>query len=100
MRLRRVINEGTRAFPAHSLTPESWPLTPKKMTLDRAKQLLKVQADFGGFYNGNSAKLILSEVQREHGQDAVDQLIRELKLDDIFGFEPGTRFEGGLAMGK
>jgi hypothetical protein len=70
------------------------------MTLDRAKQLLKVQADFGGFYNGNSAKLILSEVQREHGQDAVDQLIRELQLDQIFGFEPGTRFEGGLAMGR
>ena len=68
--------------------------------IDRAKQLLKVQADFGGFYNGNSAKLILSEVQREHGQDAVDQLIRELQLDRIFGFEPGTRFEGGLAMGK
>ncbi|MBN8762931.1 MAG: hypothetical protein J0I63_06470 [Thiobacillus sp.] len=77
------------------------------MTLDRARQLLKVQADFGGFYNGNSAKLILSEVQREHGQDAVDQLIRDLEqlirdleLDRIFGFEPGTRFEGGLAMGK
>ncbi|OZA30654.1 MAG: hypothetical protein B7X93_02340 [Hydrogenophilales bacterium 17-61-9] len=70
------------------------------MTLDRARQLLKVQADFGGFYNGNSAKLILSEVMREHGQDAVDQMIRELKLDDIFGFEPGTRFEGGLAMGR
>ena len=70
------------------------------MTLDRARQLLMVQADFGGFYNGNSAKLILSEAQREHGQDAVDQLIREVKLDDIFGFEPGTRFEGGLAMGK
>ena len=70
------------------------------MTLDRTRQLLMVQADFGGFYNGNSAKLIGSEVQREHGQGAVDQLIRELKLDDIFGFEPGTRFEGGLAMGK
>jgi len=70
------------------------------MTLDRAKQLLKVQADFGGFYNGNSAKLILSEVQREHGQDAVDECIRDLRLDTIFGFEPGTRFEGGLAMGK
>lgn len=70
------------------------------MTLDRAKQLLKVQADFGGLYNGNSAKLIWSEVQREHGQDAVDQLIRELKLNDIFWFELGARFEGGLAMGK
>ena len=70
------------------------------MTLDRAKQLLKVQADFGSFYNGNSAKLILSEVQREHGQAAVDECIREMRLDDVFGFEPGTRFEGGLAMGK
>ncbi|GBL47531.1 hypothetical protein SFMTTN_3372 [Sulfuriferula multivorans] len=70
------------------------------MTLDRARQLLAVQADFGGFYNGNSAKLILSEVQREHGQEAVDQLIQELNLTDIFGFEPGMRFEGGLAIGK
>ncbi|MHB1354130.1 MAG: hypothetical protein ACYCWA_12590 [Thiobacillus sp.] len=70
------------------------------MTLDRARQLLKVQADFGGFYNGNSAKLILSEVQREHGQAAVDRLILDLELNRIFGFEPGTRFEGGLAMGR
>jgi hypothetical protein len=70
------------------------------MTLDRARQLLKIQADFGGFYNANSAKLILSEVQKEHGQGAVDGLIRELGLDGIFGFEPGTRFEGGLSMGR
>lgn len=70
------------------------------MTLDRAKQLLKVQADFGSFYNGNSAKLILSEVQREHGQAAVDECIVELRLDEVFGFETGTHFEGGLAMGK
>ncbi len=70
------------------------------MTLDRARQLLQVQADFGGFYNANSAKLILSEVQKEHGQAAVDGLIRGLRLDDIFGFEPGTRFEGGLDMGR
>lgn len=68
------------------------------MTLDKARELLEVQADFGGFYNGNSAKLILSEVQREHGQAAVDQLIRELKLDEIFDFKPGTHFDGGLAV--
>lgn len=70
------------------------------MTLDRARQLLEVQADFGGFYNSNSAKLILSEVMKEHGQAAVDRLIMELRLNEIFGFEPGTRFEGGLAHGK
>lgn len=68
------------------------------MTLDRAKELLQVQAGFGGFYNANSAKLILAEVNREHGQRAVDQMIRDCQLDRVFGFEPGTRFEGGLAI--
>jgi hypothetical protein len=44
------------------------------MTLDRARELLQVQAGFGGFYNANSAKLIQAEVSREHGQGAVDQV--------------------------
>ena len=70
------------------------------MTLDKARELLAIQADFGGFYNGNSAKLILSEVQREHGQAAVDSLIRELELDKIFGFQLGTLFDGGLDKGQ
>jgi len=68
------------------------------MTIDRARELLQVQAGFGGFYNANSAKLILAEVNREHGQVAVDQLIRDCQLDRIFGFEAGTRFDGGLAI--
>jgi len=68
------------------------------MALDRARELMQVQAGFGGFYNANSAKLILAEVNREHGQGAVDQMIRECELDRVFGFEPGTRFEGGLAF--
>lgn len=67
------------------------------MTLDRAKELLEIQADFGGFYNGNACKLILSEVQKEHGQAAVDQLIRDCHLDTVFDFTPGTHFDGGLA---
>jgi len=67
------------------------------MTLDRAKELLQVQAGFGGFYNANSAMLILAEVNREHGQGAVDQMIRECGFDRVSGFEPGTRFDGGLA---
>jgi len=70
------------------------------MTLDKAKELLLVQAGFGGFYNGNSAKLILSEVSREHGQAAVDRLIGECGLDKAFGFKPGDRFEGGLVVNK
>lgn len=60
------------------------------MTLDKARQLLKTQAGFGGGYNRNGARLIIADVIREHGQDAADRLIRELRLDDLFGFEPGT----------
>lgn len=65
------------------------------MTLERARQLLDAQAGFGGFYNAHGSKLILAEVSREHGQAAVDQLIRELELERIFGFAPGTVFDGG-----
>jgi len=59
------------------------------MTLDKARQLLGTQAGFGGGYNRNGARLILAEVLREHGQAAADRLIRELRLDEIFGFRPG-----------
>jgi hypothetical protein len=58
------------------------------MTLDRARQLLQVQVEFGGGYNRNGARLIMAEVVREHGQQAANQLIREMRLDEIFGFSP------------
>ena len=64
------------------------------MTLEKARELLGVQANMGGGYNRNGAKLILAEVQREHGQSAVDQLIREFDLEQVFGFKPGTEFTG------
>lgn len=56
------------------------------MTLDKARQLLQVQVDFGGGYNRNSAKLILAEVVREHGQAEANQMINEMHLDEVFGF--------------
>jgi hypothetical protein len=62
------------------------------MTLDKAREFLRVQVDLAGGYNRNSARLILAEVQREHGQTAVDALIREFDLQRVFGFEPGTEF--------
>ena len=40
------------------------------MTLDKARELLEVQVYIGQGYNRNSAKLILAEVQREHGMEA------------------------------
>lgn len=62
------------------------------MTLERARELLRQRAQFGGGYQRNGARLVLAEVAREHGQGAVDALIRELDLARIFGFTPGSRF--------
>ncbi len=62
------------------------------MTLDKARELISVQVGFGSGYNRNSTRLILAEVQKEHGQTAVDQLIRELDLEKAFGLKPGTDF--------
>ncbi len=62
------------------------------MTLDKARELLAVQIGFGGGYNRHATKLILTEVERDHGSDAVDQLIRQMQLEHVFGIKPGTRF--------
>ena len=59
------------------------------MTLEKARELLQVQISLGSGYNRNSAKLILAEVQREHGQAAVDRLSRDMNLEAEFGFKPG-----------
>jgi hypothetical protein len=63
------------------------------MTLERARELLEVQVYIGQGYNLNSAKLILAEVQREHGTKATDQLIVDLDMDSVFGFEIGQIFK-------
>ncbi len=59
------------------------------MTLAKARQLLGTQVSFGGGYNRNGARLIIADVVREHGQAAADDLIREFRLDQLFGFQPG-----------
>ncbi|WP_455210830.1 hypothetical protein [Kaarinaea lacus] len=62
------------------------------MTLDKARELIKIQVYIGGGYNRNATKLILAEVQKDHGQEAVDQLIQEFNLEETFGFKPGSHF--------
>ena len=64
------------------------PGTAFAMTLAKARQLLEVQAGFGGGYDRNGARLILAEVAREHGQEAADALIRP-RLTEVFGIAPG-----------
>ena len=59
------------------------------MTLEKARELLATQVSFGGGYNRNAARLILADVAREHGQAAADALIREFRLDQLFGFAAG-----------
>lgn len=63
------------------------------MTLDRARELIGIQVDMGGGYNRNSVRVLLHEVSREHGQEGVDQLIREFALDQKFGLQPGQTIQ-------
>lgn len=63
------------------------------MTLDKARELLQTQISFGGGYNRNGAKLILIEVQRDHGMAAYNQLIQELDIEKHFGFKPGEELK-------
>jgi hypothetical protein len=64
------------------------------MTLDRAREIITEQLLFGSGYNRNAVRLLLGEIQREHGQGAVEGLIRELGLEERFGLKPGTDFSG------
>ncbi|MCP5407091.1 MAG: hypothetical protein H6963_05990 [Chromatiaceae bacterium] len=62
------------------------------MTLERAQQLIRQQIEFGSGYNRHSVRLILGEVQRAHGQPAVDEMIEKLALNEAFGLRTGTDF--------
>ncbi|WP_456408271.1 hypothetical protein [Thiolapillus sp.] len=64
------------------------------MNLDRARELIEVQLQFTSGYNRNSVRMILAEVQKIHGQSAVDQIIRELGLERKFELWPGSDFSG------
>ena len=39
--------------------------------------MISIQVDMGGGYNRNSVRVLLAEVNREHGQAGVEQLIVE-----------------------
>jgi hypothetical protein len=69
------------------------------MTLDKARQLIASHLSFGSGYNRNATRLILAEVERVHGREAVDALIRELDLEDKFGLSTGTSFSGAVPVG-
>lgn len=62
------------------------------MTPEKAHQLIQQQIEFGSGYNRHAVRLILGEIQREHGQAAADELIRSMSLEEAFGLQPGTDF--------
>ncbi len=51
------------------------------MTLERAREIIGEQLAFGSGYNRNAVRLLLGEVQREHGLAAADRLILEFELE-------------------
>ena len=66
------------------------------MTLEKAHELIAMHKNLGSGYNQNAAKLVLGEVMRDHGQSAVDSLIREYELENLWDIKPGTKFESAF----
>ena len=66
------------------------------MTLDKARELIAMHVSLGSGYNQNAVKLVLGEVMRDHGQTAVDELIREFDLENQWAIKPGTVFESAF----
>lgn len=52
-----------------------------------------MQGGCGGYKDRTSAKPILPAVKREH----VDSMFT-LNVGEIFGFQPGDKFEGGVTI--
>ena len=66
------------------------------MTLEKARELIAMHVELGSGYNRNAARMVLGEVMRDHGQAAVDQLIRDHGLEQKWGITPGTHFESAF----
>jgi len=66
------------------------------MTLEKARELIAMHASLGSGYNRNAARMVLGEVMRDHGQLAVDALIREYGLEKQWEIKPGTKFESAF----
>ncbi|VAW68573.1 hypothetical protein MNBD_GAMMA09-3204 [hydrothermal vent metagenome] len=63
------------------------------MTLEKAREMIADHVAIAGGYNQTSTKIILGELQNDAGQQAVDRIICEFGLQELWGFVPGTRFE-------
>lgn len=66
------------------------------MTLEKANELITMHVDLGSGYNRNAVRMVLGEVMRDHGQQAVDQLIHDHGLEQKWQIKPGTHFESAF----
>ena len=62
------------------------------MQLSRARELIEQQMVFTNGYNRNAVRLILGEVARVHGPDAVALLFREFDLEGHFELDPAADY--------
>ena len=63
------------------------------MTLEKAREMIADHVAIAGGYNQTSTKMILGELQNDEGQTAVDSIIREFGLEELWGFVPGQKIE-------
>ena len=63
------------------------------MTLDKAREIISDHVAIAGGYNQTATKMVLGELNKDQGQAAVDQIILEFRLDELWGFMPGTHFK-------
>jgi len=66
------------------------------MTLEKTRELIAMHSSFDSGYNRNAARVVLGEDMRDHGQAAVDSLIREYDLENQWEIKPGTKFESAF----
>ena len=67
------------------------------MTLEKTRELIAMHVELGSGDNRNAARMVLGEVMRDHGQEAVDQLIRDQGLEQKWDIQPGTNLESTLS---
>ena len=65
------------------------------MTPERARELIRQQMSFSSGCNRNAIRLILGEIQREHGQSVTDTLVLEFNLEQAFDIKPGKPTSAG-----
>jgi len=65
------------------------------MTLEKTHELVVMHSGLSSGYNRNAARM-LDKVMQDHGQQAVDDLLREYELEAQRGIKPAIKFESAF----